>query len=157
MNDKKTAAKPLLDDEAFMSVSDLKTYVAKVELAKASQSFASMEAAEKAKRDLIEKMMTRIEMTPEWLRAFMNRVKFAAERGDNEMLIGRFPSELCTDRGRAINNTEAGWPETLVGRPLQAYEIWKEKLQPLGYGLKALIIEWPQGFPGDVGLYLTWR
>jgi hypothetical protein len=49
------AAKPLLDDEAFMSVADLKTYVAKVESAKASQSYAAMEAAEKATRELIEK------------------------------------------------------------------------------------------------------
>jgi hypothetical protein len=157
MNDKKTAAKPLLDDEAFMSVADLKTYVAHVESAKASQSYAAMEAAEKAKKELIEKMLTPIEISPERIRAFMNRVKLAAERGDNEMLIGRFPSEICTDHGRAINNTEEGWPDTLVGLPRQVYEIWKEKLQPLGYHLKAMIIEWPGGFPGDVGMYVSWR
>ncbi len=151
------AAKPLLDDEAFMSVADLKVYVTEVESAKASQSYAAMDKAEKAKKELIEKMMTRVDMTPERIRAFMSRVKLAAERGDKEMLIGRFPSDLCTDHGRAINNSEEGWPDTLVGLPRQAYEFWKEKLQPLGYGLKAMIIEWPGGFPGDVGLYLVWR
>jgi hypothetical protein len=158
MSDKKTAsAKPLLDDETFMSVDDLKAYVVQVESAKASQSYAAMEAAEKAKKELIARMMTPIEVTHERIEALKNRVKRAAESGENELLVGRFPSELCTDHGRAINNTEEGWPDTLVGVPRQLYEIWKEKLQPLGYHLKAMIIDWPGGFPGDVGMYLTWK
>lgn len=157
MSEKKTAAKPVLDDEAFMSVADLRVYVAEVESAKASQSYAAMQAAERAKKDLIERLSNPIDLTPEKIQAFMNRVKLAAERGDRELLIGRFPSEICTDHGRAINNTEEGWPETLIGLPLQVHQIWKEKLQPLGYGLKAMIIEWPEGFPGDVGMFLTWK
>src|SRR5271166_6579662 len=157
MSDHKAAGKPLLDDETFMSVADLKSYVAHVESAKASQSYAAMEAAEKAKRELIERLSRPMDLSPEKKHAFLSRVKLAAERGDEEMLIGRFPSELCTDHGRAINNTEEGWPDTLIGVPRQVYEIWKEKLQPLGYHLKAMIIEWPGGFPGDVGMYLTWR
>ena len=140
-----------------MSVADLKAYVVQVESAKASQSYTAMEAAEKAKKELVARMMRPVEVTPERIKAFMNSVKLAAERGDDEMLIGRFPSEMCTDHGRAINNTEEDWPDTLVGVPRQVYEIWKEKLQPLGYHLKAMIIEWPGGFPGDVGMYLTWR
>jgi hypothetical protein len=158
MTDKKTAStKPLLDDETFMSVADLKAYVAKVESAKASQTYGAMEAAEKAKRELIERMRRPIEITHERREAFINSVKRAAESGGDELLIGRFPSELCTDHGRAINNAEEGWPDTLVGLPRQVYEVWKEKLQPLGYHLKAMIIDWPGGFPGDVGMYLTWR
>ncbi len=152
-----TAGKPILDDEAFMSVANLKAYVAQVESAKASQSYSAMQAAEQAKKDLIERLSKPIVLTPEKIRAFMHRVKLAAERGEGELLIGRFPSELCTDHGRAINNAEEGWPETLIGLPLQVYQVWKEKLQPLGYGLKAMIIEWPAGFPGDVGMFLTWK
>ncbi|VFU07517.1 hypothetical protein [Methylocella tundrae] len=152
-----TAARPLVDDELFMSVADLKAYVAEVESAKASQSYVAMQAADQAKKDLIERLSRPIDLTPEKISAFMRRVKLAAERGEREMLIGRFPSELCTDHGRAINNTEEGWPETLIGLPLQVHQIWKDKLQPLGYGLKAMIIEWPEGFPGDVGMFLTWK
>ncbi len=157
MSDQRAAGKPLLDNETFMSVAALKSYVAQVESAKASQSYGAMESAEKAKRELIERLSKPMEVTPEKVQALMNSVKLAAERGDNEMLIGRFPSEMCTDHGRAINNTEEGWPDTLIGLPRQVYEIWKEKGQPLGYGLKAMVIEWPGGFPGDVGMYLTWR
>ncbi|ACK50140.1 conserved hypothetical protein [Methylocella silvestris BL2] len=146
-----------LGDEAFMSVSDLKSYVAQVESAKASQSYAAIQQAENAKRDLIDKLMKRIDITPERTHAFMNRVKLAAERGESEMQVVRFPSEMCSDHGRAINNTEEGWPDTLVGAPRQFYELWKADLQPLGYGLKAMIVDWPAGFPGDVGMFLTWK
>jgi hypothetical protein len=71
-------------------------------------------------------------------------------------MVMRFPCELCTDKGRAINNAEAGWPETLIGRPRQAYEFWRNELQPAGYRLTAMIVEWPGGLPGDVGFYLGW-
>ncbi len=145
-----------LGDEAFMSVADLRAYVAEVESAKASQSFAAMEGAEKAKKELIEKLLQPVEITPDRVQAFMARIRVAAERGESEMLIMRFPSELCTDRGRAINNSEEGWPDTLIGATRQFHDIWKDKLHPLGYRLKAFIVEWPHGFPGDVGMFLAW-
>ncbi len=71
-------------------------------------------------------------------------------------MVMRFPSALCTDKGRAINNYEHGWPDTLIGRPRQAYELWHDRLQPAGYRLKAMIVDWPGGMPGDVGFFLEW-
>ena len=139
-----------------MSVADLKAYVAHLESAKASQSYEATEHAETAKKELIEKLMKPIDFTPEKAHAFMNRLRLAAERGDTQMLVARFPSELCTDHGRAINNTEEGWPDTLVGAPRSVYEIWQEKLKPLGYHLRAMIVDWPEGFPGNVGMYIAW-
>ena len=62
----------------------------------------------------------------------------------------------CTDKGRGINNADKDWPETLTGRPRQAYEFWRDHLRPAGYRLKAMIIEWPGGLPGDVGFFLQW-
>ena len=47
----------------------------------------------------------------------------------------------------SINQAEESWPDTLQGRPRKAYEFW---LQPLGYKLKVLIVDWPNGLPGDV-------
>ena len=64
---------------------------------------------------------------------------------------------MCPDHGRAINQSEPGWPDTLTGVPRQVYDVWKETLQPLGYGLKAMIVEWPSGLPGEAGLFLTWK
>jgi hypothetical protein len=156
MNEQQTvqaAAHP--QDEAFMSVADLKAYVADVESARASQSYEAIERAEKAKRELIEKLMKPIDFTPEKAHAFMERLRLAAARGDNELLVARFPSEFCTDHGRAINNAEADWPATLRGAPRSVYDIWKEKLEPLGYHLRAMIIDWPEGLPGHVGMYVA--
>jgi len=146
-----------LGDEAFMSVADLKAYVAEVESAKASETYGAVERAEKAKKEMIDKLMQRVEITPERVQAFMSRLRQAALRGENELLVIRFPSELCTDHGRALNNIEPEWPDTLVGAPRQFYEIWKETLEPAGYRLKAMILEWPNGFPGDVGLFVAWK
>jgi hypothetical protein len=146
-----------LSDETFVSVADLKAYVAEVESAKASQSYGAVERAEKAKKEMIDKLMQRVEITPERVQSFLSRVKAAAARGESEMMVMRFPSALCVDRGRALNNSELGWPDTLVGQPRQFYEIWKERLEPAGYRLKAMIVDWPNGFPGDVGLFVAWK
>ena len=157
MNAQESSPSTQLGDETFMSVADLKAYVAEVESAKASQSYGAVERAEKAKQEIIDKLMRRVEITPERVQSFLSRVKAAATRGETEMMVMRFPSALCADRGRALNNSEPGWPDTLVGQPRQFYEIWKERLEPAGYRLKAMIVEWPNGFPGDVGLFVAWK
>ncbi len=157
MSDKaKSSLENLSDDDIFMSVKELRTYVSEIEMAKAKQSLEAQSRADKAKHDLIEQLKSDEPISPERIRAFTLRVKAAAEAGQNELMIGRFPVELCSDNGRAINMAEPNWPETLIGRPRQAYLLWKEKLQPLGYQLKAMIVDWPDGVPGDVGLYLSW-
>jgi hypothetical protein len=146
-----------IDDEVFMSAKDLKAYMVKIEQAKMSKETAVHDQAAKAMHDLIERMSRRIDFTPKQMHAFLGRVRSAAERGDMELMIGRFPVELCTDHGRAINNNKDEWPDTLTGLPRQAYEIWKEQLQPLGYHLSAMIVDWPNGLPGEVGMFLSWK
>src|SRR5690349_11951587 len=45
-------------------------------------------------------------------RALIRRVVMhAVEKGFFEALVYSFPSKLCTDNGRAINNSEANWPD----------------------------------------------
>jgi len=80
----------------------------------------------------------------------------AAEHGAREYLLLRFPSELCTDRGRAINAAEADWPASLRGEAAELYLRWKQDLQPLGFALTARILDFPDGMPGDAGLFLSW-
>ncbi|WP_294537810.1 hypothetical protein [uncultured Rhodoblastus sp.] len=145
------------DHDLFMSVKELKAYVEEVEMAKAKKSLESMGRADDAKAKLLKQLRSEEPIGENLIRTFLMRVKDAAERGENELLMGRFPCEMCTDHGRAINMAEPDWPETLQGRPRQGYLIWKEKLQPLGYHLKAQIVDWPNGVPGDVGLYLSWE
>jgi hypothetical protein len=76
--------------------------------------------------------------------------------GLTEVLVYRFPNQLCTDRGRAINQQEAGWETTLTGLPKEMYEFWKRQLQPLGYKIRFQIVDFPGGMPGDVGITLRW-
>lgn len=85
-------------------------------------------------------------------RAFMDTVR----HGGREHMLIRFPNELCTDRGRAVNAAEPDWPDTLTGVPRQVYELWRDRLRALGYGIRATVLEFPGGMPGDVGMFLTW-
>ena len=85
-------------------------------------------------------------------RLVMNAVK----DGKFEALVYSFPSDLCTDGGRAINSNDPDWPETLQGKAKQFYERYLAYGKPQGFKLKAMIISFPGGVPGDIGLFLNW-
>jgi CBS domain-containing protein len=89
-------------------------------------------------------------------RATLQRAKDAAACGAKEILLLRFPHDLCSDGGRAINAPEPDWPQTLRGEAAEIYLRWKNELQPLGFQLGARILDFPGGFIGDVGLFLVW-
>jgi hypothetical protein len=148
-----------LGDETFMSASELRNYVMQTEMAKASKDVGSGQA-DKAREELIKSLSEPVVVTPEKIaevkRRVLGQLRTAAVKGDKEVLVMRFPNALCTDKGRRLNNLEKDWPSTLIGRPLQAFEFWRDHLQPQGYGLKATIVDWPQGMPGDIGFFLTW-
>jgi hypothetical protein len=148
-----------LGDESFMSATELRNYVMKTEMAKVSKDVGDMAA--KARAELIKSLMEPVAVTPEKIaevkRRVLGQLRNAALKGNKEVLVMRFPNALCSDKGRALNNLEKGWPTTLLGRPLQAFEFWRDHLQPQGYGLKAMIVDWPAGMPGDVGFFLTWE
>jgi len=86
----------------------------------------------------------------------MHRAREAAKAGQTEFLLLRFPSQLCSDGGRAINVNEEGWQETLRGEARELYERWEKELKPQRFHLTAKILDFPEGFPGDAGLFLTW-
>ena len=85
-------------------------------------------------------------------RLVMNAVK----EGKLEALVYSFPSELCTDSGRAINSGDPQWTETLQGKAKEFYNRYVEFGRPQGFKLKAMIINFPGGIPGDVGFFLNW-
>jgi len=45
----------------------------------------------------------------------------------------------------------------LGGAPKFDYEFWHDHLRPLGFNLKAEVLEYPEGMPGDIGLILSWK
>lgn len=140
----------------FMTAEELRDYGKKIELARVSQSLEGMKSAEDARKALLDRFSQPIEITDSVRARLLDRVKRAAADGKKELLVMQFPVELCTDGGRAINNTEPDWPDTLTGVPRQAYEIWRDRLKPAGYRLSAMIVAWPRGMPGDVGFFLAW-
>lgn len=92
---------------------------------------------------------------PSWQRMLRN-ARAAALKGEEEQLLLRFPAELCIDHGRAINAPDPAWPATLRGLAAEVFLRWKKELQPQGFGLAARVVEFPDGMPGDIGLFLEW-
>lgn len=80
----------------------------------------------------------------------------AARQGKYEVEVVRFPGAYCSDGGRAINNLEKSWPESLQGKAKSFYIIWKEHGHPHGYRLKARINDYPGGFIGEVSVLIDW-
>ena len=83
-------------------------------------------------------------------------LRAAAERGETHLRVMTFPSELCNDGARAINNGDPNWPTTLVGFAARGCEFYQKELQPHGCRLRAEILDFPGGMPGEVGITLAW-
>ena len=80
----------------------------------------------------------------------------AAENGETEYQALRVPREACSDNGRAINVAESDWPSTLRGEAAELWLRWRRELSPRGFHLSARTLEYPDGIPGDIGLFLSW-
>jgi len=79
-----------------------------------------------------------------------------AEHGEKEVIILRFPNELCVDGGRLINIADPEWPGTLRGEAAELYLRWERDLKAEGFKLSAHVLEFPDGKPGNIGLFLVW-
>ncbi|MBT3069418.1 CBS domain-containing protein [Rhodomicrobium sp. Az07] len=91
----------------------------------------------------------------EWLNV-LQRSRDAAERGEREYLVLQFPAELCSDGGRAINVGEPGWPATLRGEAAETFLRYERTLKDRGFHMIARVLSFPNGYLGDIGLYLHW-
>ena len=141
------------------------------------------EAAEQLQRQKEEelaafkKRLNDFHLTDDVIEANLGRIRRAFERGETELMIASFPSSFCSDDGRAIINAgappinkptkeelaakaakgdEPDWLATLPAGAHEVYRYWKEHLQPGGFGFSARIINYPDGMPGDVGLFFSW-
>lgn len=140
------------------SAADLRRRMAERETAKAAEEVRRMREQEEKQKAVMDEFQKPPARTAEQLmQLLMQLVNGAAERGQSEVQVYRFPNALCSDRGRAINNSEPDWDKTLQGRPRLGYEFWRDHLKPLGFGLKAEVLEYPGGMPGDIGFLITWK
>ena len=139
------------------SAKEMMEKLALAEAEKAEAASRRQAEAEAEKKLLLEKITKPSGVSDE---EAMQRVAVIIQRavsnGQTEVQVYRFPNQLCTDHGRAINQQEAGWEKTLTGLPKEMYEFWNRQLRPLGYKLRFQIVDWPDGMPGDVGITLKW-
>jgi hypothetical protein len=145
-------------DDILPTAKDCLKKSALMEAEKAAEYEKKRKAAEAEKKALLDKLVSpsgvKDEERMKRAAAIINR---AVSNGLTEVEVGRFSNKLFTDKGRAINQMEAGWEETLTGLPKELYQFWKAHLEKRGYRIKFQIADWPNGMPGDISLTLMWR
>ncbi|MBM3577568.1 MAG: CBS domain-containing protein [Alphaproteobacteria bacterium] len=122
-----------------------------LEMERLERRHAAIELRDQRIRELASLRLTEAQ----W-RETLEQARRSAEAGLTEHLLIRFPSQLCTDGGRAINAPDPLWPATLRGEPADVFQRWRNELHPRGFRIAAQIIDFPEGMPGDAALFLLW-
>lgn len=139
------------------SAQQIMKQIAQVEAEKASIAAKAKAREDAEKKALIDKLVQASGVSDEErMKRAAALIERAAKNGLHEVQVMRFPNTLCTDRGRAINNLEAGWEQTLTGLPKELYEFFERKMRPLGYKIKYEVVDFSGGVPGDIGITLRW-
>ncbi len=138
-----------------MSIKDL--FAAKAAAAERRRAEAEEAAAyKKAELEAFSNRVQTYEITEEDRERAMLRIRRAFEAGERELMLVKFPSLLCADGARRINNHLEGWQDTLPGVFHKIYLWWEKELAPGGFTFSARVIDFPGGMPGDVGLFIGW-
>jgi hypothetical protein len=139
----------------ILSPNELKQISADAERAAIEKEAAQRRRIAEAESEVKLAFQSR-QVAPEAMERINAAVRIAAEQGQHEVLVIKFPSSFCNDRGRSINSFEADWPKSLEGFGKTAFEFFQKELEPLGFSIRAEIISFPGGMPGDVGMYIRW-
>ncbi|MCW2241227.1 hypothetical protein [Azospirillum canadense] len=153
MTDETIKTSSIGDD--LISPEDLRRIAEEREMAKLKEALEHEKKLQEEQSGVRDAFMNQ-HIRPDAKERFTRAVRAAAERGVNEIQITRFPSSYCTDGGRAINNFEPDWPNSLTGFAREVYEIFDKTLRAKGYKLRAQVLDYPGGMPGDIGLFLRW-
>ena len=144
-------------DDLIPSAKKIQQEAALKEAEKAEQYARLAAAAEAEKRALIERLAKPSgKSEEEKVQLASTIIQRAVRNGLTEVQVYRFPNSLCTDKGRAINQQERGWENTLTGIPKEIFQLWTDYLQPRGYRISYQIIDYPGGVPGDIGITIAW-
>jgi hypothetical protein len=131
--------------------------IAEVEAEEASKAMRKHAEAEAEKKALLDQLAKPSGVSDEErIKRGIRIIERAVSNGLTEVQIFRFPNNLCTDHGRAINQQEPGWEQTLTGLPKELYQTWDKYFRPRGYRLRVQIVDFSGGVPGDVGITLMW-
>jgi hypothetical protein len=144
-------------DDLIPNATQIRKEAALKEAEKAEAYARAAAAAEAEKRALIERLSKPSGKTEEEkIKLASTIIQRAVRNGLTEVQVYRFPNTLCTDRGRAINQMEKGWEDTLTGIPKEIFQLWTDYLKPRGYRIAYQVIDFPGGIPGDIGVVISW-
>jgi len=149
-------AQPPKPDETGLMAGDFHQLVADHERQELLHREEQRRAAAQQRRLKLSELIDHHISDESW-RGLMHQARQAAERGEKELMLLRFPSQLCSDTGRAVNASESHWPRTLRGEAAEIYLRWERDLKPNGFRLVARVLDFPDGLPGDIGLFLSWE
>ena len=144
-------------DDLIPNANQIRKEAAIKEAEKAEEYTRLAAAVESEKRALIERLTRRSgKSEEEKVQLASTIIQRAVRNGLTEVQVYRFPNSLCTDRGRAINQQEPGWENTLTGIAKEIYQLWADYLKPRGYRIRYQISDFPGGVPGDIGITIAW-
>ena len=144
-------------DDLLPTAKEIQKQAALKEAERADAHARGAAAAEAEKKALIDKLSKPSGLSEdEKVKLASSVIQRAVRNGLSEVQVYRFPNVLCTDRGRAINQQEAGWEKTLTGIPKEIFQLWTDYLKPRGYRIRYQVIDFPGGMPGDISITLAW-
>jgi len=136
---------------------DLQTRMALAEGEKASAAAKAQAAADAERRAFLDRISKPSGLSDDQvLEKASHVISRAAGNGLTSVEVFRFPNHMCTDNGRAIDQSEARWEETLTGIPRELYDFWTRQLKPRGYHIKYEVADRPNGVRGDIVVFLSW-
>ena len=139
------------------SANEVRQQIALAEAEEAKKQAQAQAAAEAEKKALIDQLSKAPGTSDEEaIRRGLEIIHRAIKNRLTEVEIIRFPNELCTDKGRAINQQEPGWENTLTGTPKEIYQFWDKYFRSRGYKLRVQIVDFPSGLPGDIAMTVSW-
>jgi CBS domain-containing protein len=146
---------PRAAGDAGLTASDFRGLTVDHEHKKLEHSQELRRTAAEQRRKRVAELID-LHISDENWRVLLHQARQSAEQGEKEFMLLHFPSQLCSDGGRAINSSETGWSGTLRGEAGELYLRWERDLKPNGFRLGARFLDFPGGMPGDVGLFLFW-
>ena len=144
-----------MTETKLLTPSELTQLTEQGQLAKVKAQFDHLKKEEEEKQTLRESFMGR-DVHPQVKERVNAAVRRAAEQGLRQIQVLTFPATYCNDRGRRINNAEPDWQDSLEGFAKKAMVYFEKELKPLGFKVRAEILTFPGGMPGEVGLFLSW-
>jgi CBS domain-containing protein len=149
------AKKEAPPEEDELSASNFRHIVDDAVTKKAHQQESQKHAIEEQRKTKMKELVDH-HLTDEHWRGVLHQARIAAEHGEQEIMVLQFPHELCSDGGRAINVAEPDWPSTLRGEAAETYLRFERDLKPRGFHVIAKVMGFPDGYIGDIGLFLHW-